>query len=353
MPIEWSMKRRRLLRTGAWGGLAWLVGGCNVGGVPTSPLLTSGQGPLFAGRRYRYPRGHDPAYSRVVLLADTHVDADASTFSRDGVNMADQLRQVVEAIGELDPRPATVLVNGDNAYDTGTPGDYRQLIELLEPLPREHGIDVLFTLGNHDHRANFLAAFPEPPYHGEWAEQHDRVFYELLVANAGESVCWVCLDSLLETDVVPGQLGDAQLQRLDDALADTHGQTRPDGSLLPNSPVVLYLHHPPIRSEEGKRAWALLDRDAFWKVVSKHPTVQAVLHGHTHRWDVRKWTLEKPDGSERDVPLIGLPPTSYVFREGDPWGYVVADVDQAGMTLTLRAMDGHTADGEAVRIDWV
>src|SRR5436305_1748841 len=92
-----------------------------------------------------------------ALLSDTHIAADRSVVTRQ-VNMADHLAAVNKEVTALPRRPAGVLVNGDCALKTGQAGDYATFSELLKPL-REAGLPLHLTLGNHDHRDRFLAAF--------------------------------------------------------------------------------------------------------------------------------------------------------------------------------------------------
>src|SRR5947209_14904963 len=100
-------------------------------------------------------RKSDP--HRFALLSDVHIAADPSAHERDVV-MANHLKQVVDELLRLDPRPAWVSVDGDCAYHLGLPGDYATLAGLLRPV-REAGLPIHLTVGNHDRRDNFHEAF--------------------------------------------------------------------------------------------------------------------------------------------------------------------------------------------------
>ena len=91
-----------------------------------------------------------------ALLSDTHIAADPSVKSRQGINMAEHLRKVVAEVLAEKESLTGVLIDGDCAYNDGQPGDYTTLLEILDPL-REAGLPVLFTLGNHDDRGKFSA----------------------------------------------------------------------------------------------------------------------------------------------------------------------------------------------------
>ncbi len=91
----------------------------------------------------------------VAILNDTHI---AEQHGDDHAHPRN-LRLAIEQIRALAPRPAAVIVNGDLAMSTGTPGDYHHFGQLIKPLRQE--LPVYLTLGNHDTRAEFLRAFPD------------------------------------------------------------------------------------------------------------------------------------------------------------------------------------------------
>lgn len=222
------------------------------------------------------------------------------------------------------------LIAGDAAYDIGETGDYRTLQAGMAKLP-ELRFSTHVLLGNHDDRVNFRHA-----YRGDWFAKSPLT--DKHVAKIGKDRSrhcdWLLLDSLRVVDETPGELKAKQLAWIDASLGEDSAR-----------PTIIVVHHPPVPDENPEKPFALQDHEAFWDLVAKHPNVKAVLHGHTHRWHPRKWSL-----GDREVALIGLPPTSYVFDEANPWGYVVADVTSGGVMFTLRAMDGHAADGEVVRV---
>lgn len=67
-----------------------------------------------------------------------------------------------------------------------------------------------------------------------------------------------------------GELGTAQLARLDSLLARTRGRFR-----------CVFLHHPPLPSQTSRRK-ALRDAPALAALLAEHQ-VELVLHGHLHR----------------------------------------------------------------------
>ena len=85
--------------------------------------------------------------------------------------------------------------------------------------------------------------------------------------------------------------------------------------------------------------------EAVFEVIRPRKQVKAYIFGHTHKWEVRQ--------DESGIHLINLPPVAYIFRAGDPAGWVHATVEQSGMRLELRSVDpSHKAHGEVVKLEW-
>ena len=68
-----------------------------------------------------------------ALFSDTHVAADAA-LKHSNVNMADNLAACVRDLAAWPVKPATVIVNGDLAFESGQPGDYATFGKLIEPV---------------------------------------------------------------------------------------------------------------------------------------------------------------------------------------------------------------------------
>lgn len=258
---------------------------------------------------------------RVVLLSDPHVPGDP-TLS----HARDRLARAVREVLALAPLPGLVICNGDVAHLIGEAEDYAQFNRIVRPLA-DAGLPLCCTLGNHDARARFLDHCGRPE--GCWD-----------VADKLASVCrtprlaFVLLDSLDVTDAVPGLLGEAQLAALDRALGASDAAGRP---------TAIVLHHPPLPDEDPAKPNNLTDFEAFWRVVEGHDHVKAVFYGHLHRWE----------RCERGgVHVVSLPTTAHVFRPDEPQGFVVADLREDGVDLTLHAFDGHAKDRQRVTLTW-
>jgi 3',5'-cyclic AMP phosphodiesterase CpdA len=300
MPIHLpSISRRRfLLRT--------LAGGA---GLAIAPNLA---------------RGADNAGGdNWVLMADTHIAGDEAAVSR-GVNMAGHLVTAVRSVTSLSTPVQGVFILGDCALDSGESPDYATFVKLLGPV-RQRGMSVHIALGNHDHRERFWDGLP-----AEKAVKRPVADRQTALVRSAK-VNWFMLDSLEKTLVTPGFLGSDQLAWLAAALDENADR-----------PAVVVLHHNPGRlaNVEGVR-----DTEAFLEVLRPRKHVKACFFGHTHRWSVTQ--------DESGIHLVNLPPVAYVFREGDPSGWIRATIAGAGAKLELNCIDpAHKAHGLTTELRW-
>jgi Icc protein len=258
-----------------------------------------------------------------ALLSDTHLAADGS-FSFRGVNMASHFEKVSAELLALPNRPAGVFINGDCAYSSGEKADYGLLTELLKPI-RASELPVHLALGNHDNRERFWEALAEEK--SAPRPLADRQVALLQSARAN----WFVLDSLETTLSTPGLLGREQLDWLGRAL-DANA----------DKPALVLIHHNP-----GINGGNMGLKDTFLLLETIRPRkqVKAYIYGHTHHWSVEQ------DAS--GIHLVNLPPVSYVFQEGEPSGWVHANLRLAGMSLELRCVDtSHKAHGQKFELQW-
>lgn len=264
---------------------------------------------------------------RMALLSDTHIPERADVEAR-GTNMTANLKQVVQELLALQQAPASVLINGDCAYLKGLENDYANLAECVAPLSKA-GLPLHLTMGNHDDRDMLYrviaAQKPEQPL---VKSKHVTV---LTTPRAN----WFLLDSLLEVNLVTGDLGDEQRAWLAKAL-DAHA----------DKPAIVVAHHTPQFEPpaEGKPWGGLRDTAAFVDILKPRQQVKAFVFGHSHNWNITNL-----DG----LHLINLPPMAYVFGEGKPNGWVIADVQEAGLKLQLQTIDKqHPQHNEIVNLTW-
>ncbi len=262
---------------------------------------------------------------RWALLSDLHVSEKVPDIVR-GFDIHGNVDKVVAEI--IAAKPDGAIITGDLARNEGLPGDYVVLRKHLEPLMA--AMPVAMTLGNHDHRANFLKQFPKHP--GEAAPlkgKHVRV-----IETGG--LRFFILDSLMGAGgpggITAGLLGQEQRQWLARELA------KPDPR-----PVFLFFHHDP-----GERDGELHDTELLYKIILPSKKVKAIFYGHSH-----DYVIDKKDG----LYLINIPAVAYNFddktREPMPVGWIEAKLSARGGEFTLHAVGGNTRDnGKTVSLVW-
>lgn len=258
-----------------------------------------------------------------ALLADTHIAADLAAV-KSKIVMAEHFKTVVREITGLPQRAAGVFVVGDCALSSGEPGEYAQFAGLLDPLCAD-GLPIHLALGNHDNRDNFRAALDAKPIARRPVADKQVALVESRLVN------WFMLDSLEKPAQTPGSLGAEQLKWLAETL-DAHRK----------KPAVVLIHHNP--GDDGKIA-GLKDTSALLEIIRPRRQVKAWVFGHTHNWKISQ--------DESGLHLVNLPPVAYIFREGDPSGWIHATAQRDGMKLELRAIDpSHKTHGQIVDLKW-
>ncbi len=238
-----------------------------------------------------------------ALLADTHIQADPKATAWDTC-MAENLDRAIDQIATLDPRH--ILFNGDVAFRAGEPPAYAQFLKAVDRLPKT-GQLLHFTVGNHDHRANFLSAIQTP---------HDATLDSKVVSTiGGQNARYLLLDTLEKVNAITGALGDAQRSWLVAQL-----------NAVPKDPTILILHHNPDLSLTG-----LTDSSAFLEIVRTHRQIKALIYGHTH-----EFRIADLDG----VHLLNLPAVGYRFNSREPLGWVEAHISPAGADIELHCLAG-------------
>ena len=258
-----------------------------------------------------------------ALLSDIHIAADGKIVARK-VNMTENLKGVSREVVALPERPAGVIVTGDCAFSSGETGDYAQVTALLEPI-RGDQLPVCLALGNHDNRERFWDALQ-----AEKAAKRPLADRQVSLIRSTHAN-WFVLDSLDKTLSTPGLLGSKQLDWLASAL-----------DANPDKPALVLIHHNPgmIDNTNG-----LKDTEALYAVIRPRKQVKAYIFGHTHAWSVTQ------DSS--GIHLVNLPPVAFVFREGEPSGWVHATLQPKGLRLELRCLDlAHKDHGQVVNLDW-
>ena len=256
------------------------------------------------------------APARWALLSDTHCPADPKDAYR-GFYAQENLRKAAGAVAKSSAQ--FCAHTGDMARLMGLPGDYDAFRELMGPVLDK--MPVGLALGNHDHRANFENAFPTPQ------GTRQRVARKRVLSVEWDDLRAVFLDSLLQTNLTPGQLGVAQRRWLADYV-------RAD-----ERPVLLFVHHD-FREEDG----SLVDASQLLEIILPAPQVKAVFYGHSHEYHVE---------TRQGLHLVNVPSTAYNFRDQDPVGWMEMTLSKTHAELLLNATAGNTkVDGTKATLQW-
>ena len=277
--------------------------------------LAAGAGVLLGRDALAAERKTDP--HRWVLISDTHIGTQRDD-SRHGTKPAETFVKTVEQVLDLDPRPAGIIISGDMAFLKGQPGNYKLIQELYRPI-REAGIPLHLALGNHDHRENFWAAFPEAKPAVTAVDRQERLWKRRW--QTGSS--WI--PSIRPT-----------------SHRDCSARTSCNGWPRPSTPIttsrLLVAHHNP----EGLTG--LQDAAALLQAATDRKQAKADFYGHTHQWQVRR---------EKEIQLVNVPATAWLFDAKEPRGWLDVTLQKAGATVVLNALDRtHAKHGERHELKW-
>lgn len=259
------------------------------------------------------PTQADP--NRMLLFSDTHINEDAGKVIR-GVNMTDHMSKAIAQATAVRPTAAAMIVCGDCVLRPATAADYAQLHKLTKPV-YDAKLPLHLMMGNHDNRDFAQQAFSDQ--RTDVPDVSSKLIHVVQTPNA----TWVLMDSLDQLNTTPGSLGDEQIQWLGKLLDQIEAKQGRDVN------VILGVHHNPPWDERGKTL-ALQDSEALMQTILPRKIVKAMFFGHTHRY-----YEEEREG----VHLIGLPAVAYVFREGEPSGWSIADVKPSAMQIQLNCLD--------------
>ena len=194
----------------------------------------------------------------IAQITDPHLRAEGTRLFG-AVDTFGALQCAIDHLNASDPGPDAVIVTGDLVHD-GEAEDYTALTDLLQRL----SAPVFAVPGNHDSRELSRRALA---FAGIVPDAGPVCF----AADAGP-VQLIGLDSLVEGHA-HGHLGGEQLTWLDEQLA-----------VEPDSPTLLFLHHPPFATGIGfMDAIRLDDADALAAVIGKRGHVGLIACGHVHR----------------------------------------------------------------------
>jgi 3',5'-cyclic AMP phosphodiesterase CpdA len=202
----------------------------------------------------------------IAQVSDTHIMPKGELLY-DRLDSSINLTLTVRQILQLDTMPDCLLLTGD-LTDRGQPGAYDHLREILEPLP----MPIYAIPGNHDRREAMRAAFSDCAWMPQATGEPIRYSFD-----AGRlRIC--ALDTLVEGQD-HGALGADQLDWLEAELAAARDR-----------PVIVMLHHPPVKSGiPSMDAMRLRSPAALGKVIERYGNIERVICGHLHRSMHVRW----------------------------------------------------------------
>ncbi len=260
----------------------------------------------------------------VVIINDIHITGiPEEKIPANAKDDDDHLRATVKQILALPKKPAAVIINGDLALAIGTAADYAVIRELIAPL-RDAGIPVHLTLGNHDVRDIFMAAFPEMKSASALKEHRHNSLIDL------PSTRLILLDTLDQSPGPTGKLGAEQIAWILAKIDE-----------VPTKQVVLIGHHnPQVGGDTSHYKGGLVDTADFWPEIAKRDQVKAYIHGHTHEWT---------QAMENRIHIISTIACAYVFNKNtNATGWTSARFNAHGFQLKLNTLEtDHAWNGEA------
>src|SRR5262245_369225 len=208
---------------------------------------------------------------RFVHFTDTHVVAPGVRLRE--VDTCQTLARVVDAVNDLRPRPAFVIVGGDLVSPDLTPDvmqglreatdqDYEASYAVLRGLLDRLMVPFHVLMGNHDRRGPFRRAMLS-------REASDGQPHCFVVDADGYRVC--ALDSL-DPGKKPGVLGAGQLDWLSRRLHEATDRH-----------CVIAVHHHAVPIGLSRLDDQMLtDADELWKLIGEAGNVRGVVCGHVH-----------------------------------------------------------------------
>jgi 3',5'-cyclic AMP phosphodiesterase CpdA len=236
---------------------------------------------------------------RFVHFTDTHVVGPGVRLRE--VDTCRSLERVVDAVNDLNPRPAFVIVGGDlvspdissdsiEGHRHASDAEYEASYAVLRSILGRLEIPFHMLMGNHDRRRPFRRVMLSRPAPDD--ERHCFV-----VDVDGYRVC--ALDSL-DPGKKPGVLGAGQLDWLRERLREAADRD-----------VVIAVHHHAVPiGLERLDVQMLTDADALWDVILEAGNVRGVLCGHVHL---------RHEEVRHGIPVVTTPSTCFqsskLFKE--------------------------------------
>ena len=235
----------------------------------------------------------------ICQISDLHIKTPGKLSYR-VVDTTGMLKRCVEHILALKQKPDVAVVTGD-LTDFGRPDEYANLRELLAPL----SMPTYLIPGNHDHRGNMIAAFPEYAY-----LRQNLPFIQYAIED--QPIRILAIDTVI-AEQSGGELCEKRLAWLSKKLDEATDR-----------PTIILMHHPPFKTFIGHMDdIGLSNAEGLKAVVARHPQIERVLCGHLHRSIQVRWagTLASTSPSPAHQVALDLSPDAPSHFVMEPPGY--------------------------------
>ena len=200
--------------------------------------------------------------TKLIVVGDPHITAEPEL--NRGVNPVENLQALVAHVNANHPDAAYCLFIGDLTHN-GNSAEYAHFKQLIAPLT----VPPILMIGNHDHRENFYAAFPDA--------SKDANGFVQDTFDLGESHRLITLDSLNGPPYGDmrhvGMLSPERLAFLEGVLEDSAEKQ-----------LLIAMHHQPFRiGLPGMDVIRLYNSAEYRDLIGRYPNVAMLLMGHNHR----------------------------------------------------------------------
>lgn len=193
----------------------------------------------------------------IAQITDLHIGFDRGNPHELNVR---RLNMVIDELNERKPRPDLLLVTGD-LVENGDDADAFQHMHAL--VGRWQG-PLLWAIGNHDDRANFIDELPQVP-----TDPNGFIQYE----SEHGGLRWIVIDTL-----DPGRHGGMFCELRAGWLADRLREKA-------DQPTVIVLHHPPV--DTGIEWMSALPCEQWVQrleaIIRPASQIVGMIAGHVHR----------------------------------------------------------------------
>ena len=193
----------------------------------------------------------------IAQITDLHIG-----FDRDNPHELNvrRVNMVIDQLNEMDPKPDLLLVTGDLVEHP----DDRRGYQHMEALVKRWQGPILWSIGNHDDRANFLEVLPEVP-----TDENGFIQYQAV----HKGVRFLVLDTL-DQGRHGGMICEQRAEWIEARLAE-----------LTEMPTIVILHHPPV--DTGIEWMSALPCEQWVQrleaILRPADQVVALICGHVHR----------------------------------------------------------------------